>query len=246
VTSPPDPAADRGDDGCQVLEEKDFRSLLAREASRATRYQHFFSVWLIRADVTPTPQAEDIRQAVAGKIAELLRHTDVVGQIEGETAILLLHTTDADALHVAERIRSTLGRVAFPAGAGRSSQPITVSMGEACFPDDGSSHAALLSRARAHLDEATRRGGNQILDRGYCALIPLRQFHKRRGSRDKRFNNPLRHCDGCRPRSGNQCVLFGGAILRRSLDSDQQLSQCAALVGCQCDSLRSQVSQRLS
>jgi hypothetical protein len=156
LASPPDHCS-------HVLDEQDFRCLLAKEASRASRYQDFFSVCLVRPDVSPG--AEEMRQAVAAKVSELLRRSDVVGRLEGETAVLLLHTTEAEARRVAERIRSTIGRVAFPAAGGQGVQRITVSVGEASFPDDSASYRALLSAARTHLEEATRRGGNQVVHR---------------------------------------------------------------------------------
>ena len=159
MASTSEPAAGVEEFG-KVLEEKAFRYMLAKEAGRAARYQHFFSVCLVRPD--HGGEGEEIRRVVATKITELLRHTDVVGELEGETAILLLHTTDADAVRVAERIRTTIGHVDFPA-AGRSAQRITLSVGEASFPDHGASHRALLSRARAHLDEASRLGGNRVV-----------------------------------------------------------------------------------
>jgi diguanylate cyclase (GGDEF)-like protein len=145
----------------KVLEEKAFRYILAKEAGRAMRYQYFFSVCLVRPD--RPGEGDEIKRVVAEKIAELLRDTDVVGELEGETAILLLHTTDADAFRVAERIRTTIGHVDFPSASGRSAQRITLSVGEASFPDHGASQRALVSRARAHLDEASRRGGNQVV-----------------------------------------------------------------------------------
>jgi diguanylate cyclase (GGDEF)-like protein len=162
VTSPSDPSAG-AQAFCRVLEEKAFRYILAKEAGRATRYQHFFSVCLVRPDRSASGDGEEMKRVVAEKIAELLRHTDIVGELDGETAILLLHTTDADALRVAERIRTIIGHVDFPGAAGRSARRITLSVGEASFPDHGASHRALLSRARAHLDEASRRGGNRVV-----------------------------------------------------------------------------------
>jgi len=148
---------------CKVLEEKAFRYVLAKETGRASRYQHFFSVCLVRPDVGTAGDGQDVRRVVAEKITELLRNTDIVGELEGETAILLLHTTEADAVRVAERIRTVIGHVDFSSAPGLTAPRITLSVGEASFPDHGASHRALVSRARAHLDEASRRGGNQVV-----------------------------------------------------------------------------------
>ena len=154
-------AAKAPDRSSEVLPEEVFRHWLARETSRATRYQDFFSVCLIRADCDGA--AAELQEAVSRKIVELLRSTDVVGRVQDGTAVLLLHTAAAEGRRVAERIRTRIENVAFPDGAGRPARRITLSVGEASFPSDGASDRVLLSRAQAHLLEAARRGGNQVV-----------------------------------------------------------------------------------
>lgn len=149
----------------EVLGEDAFRRLLAMEADRATRYPDFFSVCLAKPDTgeTATGDAAEIRQAIARKIAESLRSTDIVGHIHDGTGFLLLHTTSADALRVAERIRSLIEKVAFPGPSGGPARRITLSVGEVSFPRDGATDRSLLSRAEASLEEAWRRGGNRVV-----------------------------------------------------------------------------------
>jgi len=146
----------------RVLDEEIFRQLLAHETSRATRYQDFFSICLIKPDL-PEDSAAELERALSKKIAEFLRATDTVGRLEDGTAVLLLHTASPDALRVAERIRTSIEKVAFPATATGTVGQVTLSVGEVSFPQDGSNDAVLLARARAHLQEATRRGGNQVV-----------------------------------------------------------------------------------
>src|SRR3972149_12156743 len=59
------------------------RHLLTREALRATRYQDFFSVCLLKPDVSAGPGTteEDTRQGVSKKIAQFLRSTDMVATV---------------------------------------------------------------------------------------------------------------------------------------------------------------------
>jgi len=154
-----------GDASSEVLPEETFRHWLARETSRATRYQDFFSVCLIKPDRSDASGkgTGDLQQAVSRKIAELLRSTDVVGRVQDGTAVLLLHTASAEARHVAERIRARLENVAFPVSLGTAARRITLSVGEVSFPRDGYNDKVLLARARAHLHEASRRGGNQVV-----------------------------------------------------------------------------------
>jgi diguanylate cyclase (GGDEF)-like protein len=146
-----------------VFGEEAFHQLLTREASRATRYQDFFSVCLVRADGTGPEPDGAMQQALARKITQVLRSTDVVARTREGIAILLLNTPDADAVRVAERIRSHLENVSFqtdPAGSARS---VTLSMGLVSFPRDGHNETVLLSRVQSRLKTAAERGGNQVV-----------------------------------------------------------------------------------
>src|SRR5262249_31090457 len=146
----------------EVLGEEAFRHLLARETHRATRYQDFFSVCLVQADAAHVNPAE-FQQAMARKIAEFLRSTDVVGQLEEAAAFLLLHTASSDAVRVAERGRANIENVAFPGPPGGPPRRITLSVGNVSFPRDGSNDKMLLTRALANLREAARLGGNRVV-----------------------------------------------------------------------------------
>ena len=151
------------DQASGVFGEEAFHQLLTREASRATRYQDFFSVCLVRPDGASLEPGEAMQQAVARKITQVLRSTDGVARLRDSVAILLLNTPDAEAVRVAERIRSRLENVSFqsdPAGAARR---VTLSMGLVFFPRDGHNETVLLSRAQSRLKEAAERGGNQVV-----------------------------------------------------------------------------------
>jgi len=154
--------------GTGVFVEGAFRHLLTREALRSTRYQDFFSVCLLKPDVsagTGTTE-EDTRQGVSKKIAQFLRSTDMVARVEDGIAVLLLHTEGSDAVRVAERIRTHIEHVAFPGEPGGNPRQVTLSVGGVSFPRDGYNDAVLLSRAQAHLEEASKRGGNQVVYAG--------------------------------------------------------------------------------
>lgn len=156
----------RPDGPSRVLPEETFRQWLARETSRATRYQDFFSVCLIKPDpgeARANGAVTELQPVISRKIAELLRSTDVVGHVQDGTAILLLHTASTEARRVAERIRANLENVAFPVNSGATARRVTLSIGEVSFPRDGYNDTVLLSRAQAHLREASRRGGNQVV-----------------------------------------------------------------------------------
>jgi diguanylate cyclase (GGDEF)-like protein len=147
-----------------VFHEEAFRHLLTREAGRATRYQDFFSVCLLRPDSAGEHRqiGEEIERAISQKIPEFVRATDLVGQLSSAVAVILLHTAGSDALRVAERIRANIEQVAFREGPEGRPQRLTVSVGKVSFPHDGHTDSILLSQALAYLEQAAQRGGNQV------------------------------------------------------------------------------------
>jgi diguanylate cyclase (GGDEF)-like protein len=146
-----------------VFGEEAFQQLLVREISRASRYNDFFSLCLAKPDDAGRGPADDqLQQAVARKIAEFLRSTDVVGRTHDGIVILLLNTPDAEALRVAERLRAHVETVRFPSEGAETPHQVTLSMGLVSFPRDGSNHGGLLARAKTYLDEAIRGGGNRV------------------------------------------------------------------------------------
>src|SRR3989338_6544162 len=92
-------------------------------------------------------------------MAKFLRSREMVAGVEDGIAVLLLHTEGSDAVRVAERIRTHIEQVAFPGEPGGSPRQVTLSVGGVSFPRDGYNDAVLLSRAQAHLEEASKRGG---------------------------------------------------------------------------------------
>jgi hypothetical protein len=144
-----------------VFVEEAFRHLLSREAMRATRYQDFFSVCLVRPD-SPATADPQVAEVLSRKIMQFLRSTDMVGQLRDGIGVLLLHTEGSDAERVAERLREHIERVAFPGEAGGPRQ-VTLSVGSVSFPRDGYNDTVLLSQAQAHVAEAARGGGNRVV-----------------------------------------------------------------------------------
>ena len=148
-----------------VFHEEAFRHLLTREAGRATRYQDFFSICVLRPDMLGTDHEQmgrEIERAISEKIPEFVRATDLVGQLSSAIAVILLHTAGADALHVAERIRANIEQIAFREGPEGRPQRLTVSVGKVSFPHDGHTDSILLSQAMSYLAQAAERGGNQV------------------------------------------------------------------------------------
>jgi diguanylate cyclase (GGDEF)-like protein len=100
---------------------------------------------------------------VARKIVEFVRSSDVVGRLGDEIGVLLLQAASGEALKVSERLLREIGSVRFLTGDAGPGQSITLNVGAASFPGDGTSDASLVSRARARLEEAVRSGGERIV-----------------------------------------------------------------------------------
>ena len=99
-----------------VLEELDFRRMLAREVQRATRYPDFLSLCLVRLD-PPSRSDAGINVGIARKLAEMLRASDLVGMVGEDIAVILVHTPDTDAIGISARMQRTLQEFALAASS---------------------------------------------------------------------------------------------------------------------------------
>ena len=147
-----------------VFHEEAFRHLLTREAGRATRYQDFFSVCVLRpdGDVICTECGRTSSGRSRRRFPSSFAPPTLVGQLSSAIAVILLHTAGSDALRVAERIRAGIEQVAFREGQEGRPQRLTVSVGNVSFPRDGHTDAILLAQAMAYLDQAVEHGGNRV------------------------------------------------------------------------------------
>ncbi len=133
-----------------VLGEPDFRRMLAREVQRATRYQDFLSLFLVRLGL-PGGSHPALRASVARKLVELLRGSDLVGVVGEDVAVILVHTPDTDAIGITERMQRALEEFVLSVPRGGQSDPVTVQLALVAFPGDATSDEALLARAQARL-----------------------------------------------------------------------------------------------
>jgi diguanylate cyclase (GGDEF)-like protein len=99
---------------------------------------------------------------VANAVQAELRATDVPARYGGDEFIVLLpETPPKGALDVAERIRRTIA--ARPLAIDGVAIPVTVSVGIACYPEDGRTLDALAVRADRALYQAKSDGRNKAL-----------------------------------------------------------------------------------
>lgn len=139
-----------------------------RLVARLRRHRHLVSVLIFDLDRFKAINdahghvaGDRVLEAFAHTAAEQLRTEDIFGRVGGEEFLAVLPETDkAEALAVAERIRSSVAALHFdaPGGAFR----VTVSIGVETERADRSELPSLMKRADAALYRAKREGRNRI------------------------------------------------------------------------------------
>ena len=103
---------------------------------------------------------DQVLRATADAVRELLRGGDHVARFGGEEFIVLLpETNGADAVLVAEKMRTTIAGIELDALEGGF---VTASFGVAAYPDDGASSDELFSAADEALYRAKEAGRNRV------------------------------------------------------------------------------------
>jgi len=152
-----------------------FYEAVSREVARSERFSRPVSLLVVDLDGFKSfneKYGHDEGDRVLGKMASILsgevREIDITARSGGDEFSILLpevgvvngSTEEADALHVAKRIRGTVAGESFaPDGA----FPITLSMGIAEFPAHAANVEELLERAGWAQREAKARGKNRVV-----------------------------------------------------------------------------------
>ncbi len=119
---------------------------------------HFKSV----NDTYGHPVGDVVLKGVARALSREARGTDLVARYGGEEFAIVMPETDAaGALAIAERIRVSVGKIAFETDQGPLR--VTISLGVATFPEDGEKKAALVERADGCLYHAKRHGRDRTV-----------------------------------------------------------------------------------
>ena len=155
------------------------------EIARAIRTRSPLSVALI--DIDHFKAVNDTHGHLAGDAAlralsdvlrEQLRGYDVVGRFGGEEFVVLLpQTSEADALLIAERLRTHVAAMSIPLTPGASPEAcvrLTVSIGVTALDAAGGELTDLLTAADAALYYAKQTGRNKTHVAG--ASVPLAQI----------------------------------------------------------------------
>jgi diguanylate cyclase (GGDEF)-like protein len=107
-----------------------------------------------------TVRVDMIVGQLAEAIARTLRGCDVIARLDDNRVVIVLpNTGSADALRVAAVVRSALTSTCL-ALAGLSE--LSVSMGVACFPEDGHEMVGLLAAADDAMTRARAKGCNNV------------------------------------------------------------------------------------
>jgi diguanylate cyclase (GGDEF)-like protein len=154
-----------------LMNAKEFEHAVDMEVARAERMQTPFSLMMV--DLDHLREVNNAHGHLAGDVVirgiadvfrEVLRRYDVPARFGGdEFCILLPETPQAEAARIAERIRRAVAERAFIADG--TSQPlrVTVSIGLAASPDDGTTRQELVHRADLAAYRAKAEGGNRAI-----------------------------------------------------------------------------------
>ena len=109
------------------------------------------------------PVGDEVLRRVARLISEHRRVNDVVARYGGEEfALLLINADHRVAAHIAERLRARVSSELFPQAADMPAGRLTISVGVASCPADGTTPAGLLAAADAALFRAKHAGRNTV------------------------------------------------------------------------------------
>jgi len=119
---------------------------------------HFKSV----NDTYGHPVGDKVLKRVAQVLRASARKTDIVARYGGEEFAILMEEADAvAATRIAERIRESVEKEVFASEIG--SFNCTLSLGIACFSEDGKTKASLIVAADEALYTAKRTGRNRTV-----------------------------------------------------------------------------------
>jgi len=124
-------------------------------------------------DVCGHLAGDEALKRTADIIQASLREMDTVARYGGEEFCALLPgTSKAEALMVAERIRSEIGSEKFSGEQDMPQGRLTASLGVASFPEDGRTYTALIHASDIALYQAKANGRNRVVAANYQVESP--------------------------------------------------------------------------
>jgi len=153
-----------------VYNHRYFQDRLRQEVRAAKRYDQPVSLLLIDVDHFKTyndtlghPRGDALLREVSSLLLGMVREVDLVARYGGdEFAVAMPQAEKGSAAILAERLRKHLASAPFVEAATLPEQTLTISIGVACFPEDGATASELISSADRALYRAKRGGRNQV------------------------------------------------------------------------------------
>jgi diguanylate cyclase (GGDEF)-like protein len=147
-----------------------FQEDLAYEMLRAGRYKRIFSLIFLDIDHFKNyndthghTQGDKLLRTLGQILKNNLRKSDLIARYGGDEFVITLpETAKAETRMVAEKICKTVSDYPFE---GRETQPqekVTLSIGIASFPEDGTDGSSLIHCADQALYQAKKNGRNQV------------------------------------------------------------------------------------
>jgi diguanylate cyclase (GGDEF)-like protein len=166
------------DELTEVGNRRNFDIRLREEISRSTRFGHTFTLLMIDIDAFKRfndefghPKGDAVLRALGALMRSVSREGDVPCRVGGEEfAFVLPETGKVDGLVFAERFRRRVESSTMVSGG---VGPITVSVGLAAFPADGSTPDEIVWAADEALYESKRGGRNRVTAYARPAEIPV-------------------------------------------------------------------------
>jgi diguanylate cyclase (GGDEF)-like protein len=138
-----------------------------RQLRIATRHRRPFAAIMVDIDhfkhINDTyghPVGDEVIRAVAERLRDTRRDSDVLGRYGGEEFALVTPETGPSAADLAERLRQAVAAQPIPTAAGPL--PVTISVGLAHLDGGGQDLRQLLTRADRALYQAKQTGRNRV------------------------------------------------------------------------------------
>lgn len=158
-------------DGLTALARRGpFEERLREEVARATAFRSTFSVLMIDIDHFKRLNdsyghqvGDEVLKTVAARLREGLYETDLIARYGGEEFVCLLPRSDPAGLRMkAEQLRQRVESQSFVIGV--EAITVTISLGIAHFPRDGSSAESVMAAADKALYAAKSAGRNRVVE----------------------------------------------------------------------------------
>jgi len=154
----------------ELFNHRYFQGFLDRELSRARRYTRPLSLIMIDLDRfksindTYGHQAGDlVLQRVAAAVKSQARDVDLVARYGGEEFMVVLPETGKREAHaLAERIRQSVREQKCQLADGSTQLQVTISLGVASYPEDGSEKSELVDKVDKALYRSKTEGRDRV------------------------------------------------------------------------------------